>query len=1096
MKSVFGCVLAAALAGCCQIEECEPAIEAVPAVPCELPSPRECATAVGEPLVWDFTKGTPSGGKLRKSAILDSAGLRAADPTNMSLAAGFELDRLWTPPGAFLFETEIRIGKLGASGERPHEGILWDDLAITYVPKQTHRGFQLQLSGRNGMWTPILYAGFSNSTVSVRGPAAALEPGQETSLSFFFGANGCVVWEFAGKRKECELDSLGPLAPAKRYKPIIGDRAVSNYHPFSGTLRRVAITPCARDAVNIRLDGRKAFVRGETNAAVTVKLANAARTLSEALVTVEQFVETGRVRKMEHQVNGLAEGASAGFPCGIETRVHPGWHALRVTLCGKDGAGAEVKESRVFRLGIGPRAADRMTALMWGYAASDDTLADYGFTHGLKYTRPADPRAGAEYDSAVVAGVRILHSMRTEFPGGTPDPKYMRVNRNGTMPTHGSWGGKKANVPEVSNPAFIEAMKPLVAEDARMYGGHPGFAGVLAISEARDGTSPSFNTEHLRYKAETGRDVPPEISGKTMHWRTDLPKMKSRFPDGVVPADDPILAYYRWFWKGGDGWPGYSGSIAQEYHRHIARPDFFVFWDPAVRCPPIWGSGGAVDMLNQWVYAVPEPMNVAGPAEEILAMSAGRPGQMPAIMTQLICYRSQIAPTNKTVSPVPAWVKRRPLADFPTIPPDSLQEATWSMIAKPVQAIMYHGWGTIYETGTAKGYVYTNPESTERIKHLLKDVVAPLGPTLKRLGRSAPPVAVLESFTTCALGGPASWGWKAPSITFLQRARLDPRVMYEEAILRDGLDGVKVLYAPQCMFLTPQVVAKIKDFQAKGGTLVADEQLLKALTADVQVPVVSFSPPPASDHTEDVDAMEAAREGDAKTRLATMRAKATMMEQAQALRRDLAARYTPEADSSSPEIIVYSRRWNAARYVVAINDHRTFGDYVGPWGLTMEKGLPFKGEVSLADDENAVKAVYELSRGGAMEFSREGGRVKVPVAYDTNDGRLLAFLRERIASVKLDAPRKVRPGEAIRITFSALDESGCPVEALLPAEIRVFDAAGRELDGAGWVCLQGGVCTVDVLTNLDDAAGSYRIICKDRASGLTVERSVARKGVR
>ena len=216
----------------------------------------------------------------------------------------------------------------------------------------------------------------------------------------------------------------------------------------------------------------------------------------------------------------------------------------------------------------------------------------------------------------------------------------------------------------------------------------------------------------------------------------------------------------------------------------------------------------------------------------------------------------------------------------------------------------------------------------------------------------------------------------------------------------------------------------------------------------------------------------------------------SLMEQAQALRRDLAARYTPEADSSSPEVIVYSRRWNAARYVVAINDHRTFGDYVGPWGLTMEKGLPYEGEVSLADGDGAVKAVYELSRGGEVPFTREGGRVKVPVKYATNDGRLFAFLKTRIASVKVDAPTVVRAGDTLKVTFSALDEDGRPVAALLPAEIRLFDAAGREIDGAGWVCLQGGTCTVEFLTNLNDAAGGYRIVCRDRASGLTVERTV------
>ncbi len=1093
-KSVWVAVFSAAFAGCQEMEESVCEIEAMASVSCETPTPRECAQISGEARVWDFTKGVPSGGALRKGARIEAGGLFAVSPTNMSLASGFALDKHFTPSGAFLFEATFVTGKrLGGIGQPVCDALLWDDLAITYAPKHTHRGFQLALSGREGRWTPVLWAGFSNSTVNVRGPQVELAPGAPATLSFFFGANGRVVWEFNGKKLETTLACAGPLAPSVRYKPIIGDRAVSNFHPMDGMVQRVAITPCASERLSLFIDGRQAFRRGETGATVAVRVQNVTDVAVSGLtLEAEEFVEAGRAHHETLALGALAGGATTGCVCQVETRVRPGWQAFRVTVSGKDATGGEVKTSRVFRLGIGPKADDRMMALMWGYSASEATLAEYGFTHGLKYQKPGDARAGVLYDQAVVAGVGLFHSMSTEYPGGEPDPKYVRVNRDGSQPTHGGWGSKKKPVPEVSNPAFMEAMKPLIAEDGRLYGKYPGFSGVLAISEARDATKPSFNTEHLRYKKATGRDVPREVSGKVMDYRKGLAEMRKRFPDGVVPTDDPVLAYYRWFWKGGDGWPGYSGGIAQEYHRQISRPDFLVFWDPAVRCPPIWGSGGAVDVLNQWVYAVPEPMNVAGPAEEILAMAAGRPGQRPAIMTQLICYRSQIAPTNKTVSPEPVWVKRRPRADFPTIPPDTLQEATWSMIAKPVQAIMYHGWGTIYETGAATGYTYTNPASKERIKHLLKDVVAPLGPTLKRLGRATPAVAVLESFTTCALGGPASWGWKVPAVTFLQRARLDPRVVYEETILRDGLGDVKVLYAPQCLFLTPEVVAKIKAFQAAGGTLVADNQLLTALKADIEVPVVSFSPPPESDHTADVDAMEAAREGDAKTRKGTYLAKAKMNAQAEELRQKLAARYVPEADSSSPEIVVYSRRWNGVRYVFAINDHRTFGDYVGLWGLTMEKGLPFAGEVTLADD-GTTKAVYELSRGGAVAFTRQNGRIRVPVSYETNDGRLFAFLGERIASVTVEAPKRVRRGEAVRVTFSARNAAGKPVNALLPAEIRLFDASGCELDGAGWVSLQGGVCTVEIATNLDDPRGDYRLVCRDRASGLTAERTITQR---
>ena len=854
----------------------------------------------------------------------------------------------------------------------------------------------------------------------------------------------------------------------------------------SGVFAALAAAASAGDEVAVAIDGRAAFRRGEAPATIRLKVKNVSKgNVAAARAHVEQIAEEACVRRQDVALGDLSAGSETEVSCAVETRIRPGWHSLRVTVTGRRNAGGDLREVCDMRLGIGPRLSDRMTALMWGFHASPKVLADFGFSHGLVCNWTGESSDIQTYDEALVAGIGLAHSMRPELPSGKDGDAYMRRDRSGKAIDFG--GGSKGV--EVSNPELLEAIKPVVEKDVGLHGDHPAFVGALPCSEQRDLTAPSFNTEHLRYKKETGRDVPPEVELITIH-PEKLGEFKKRFPDGIVPKDDPVLSYYRWFWKGGDGWPAYTGGIAEMYHRKISRPDFFIFWDPAVRCPPIWGSGGAVDMINQWVYAIPEPMNVAGPAEEILAMSAGRPGQQSSIMTQLICYRSQMAPVDKKVSPEPEWVRRRPKARFPTIPPDVLQESTWSMIAKPVQAVMYHGWGTIYDMGSTIGYVYTNPESADRLKYLLKDVVAPLGPMLKRLGRAAPPVALLESFTTCALGGPYSRGWKAPSVTFLQRARLDPRVVYEDTILRDGLDGVKVLYAPQCLFLTPDVVAKIREFQANGGILVADAQLLSALKADIEVPVVSFDPPPASDHFEDVNAMEAARAGDDKTRAGTIRAKAKMVAQANDLRKRLAPRFTPEADSSSPEIVTYSRRWKGARYVFAINDHRTFGDYVGQWGLVMEKGLPLEGEVSLADGDGVVKAVYELSHGGEVPFTRDDGRVKVPVKYTTNDGRIFAFLETRIASVKVDAPDAVRKGDAVKVSLSVLDAAGRPVNALLPAEIRLYDAAGREIDGAGWVCLQGGTCTVEILTNINDAAGDYKLVCRDRGSGLTAERTI------
>ena len=152
-------------------------------------------------------------------------------------------------------------------------------------------------------------------------------------------------------------------------------------------------------------------------------------------------------------------------------------------------------------------------------------------------------------------------------------------------------------------------------------------------------------------------------------------------------------------------------------------------------------------------------------------------------------------------------------------------------------------------------------------------------------------------------------------------------------------------------------------------------------------------------------------------------------------------------------------------------------------------------------------AVYELSRGGEVAFSREGEDVKVPVKFDTNDGRMFVFLPASIAlvdvevggtrsrasfSVAEDCDPPVQRGDEITVTMTVRDGESNAVPALLPVEIRLYDASGREIDGGGWFCAEDGVARVAFQTNLDDADGDYRVVCKDRASGLTATRRIGK----
>ena len=109
MKRILAMALAA-VAGCCQVEDCgaAPSIERMPSVKYEPMTPQSCAKPCGEAKVWDFTKGLPAGGALRKGGRHSAEGLYAADANSNAVfqASGFLLNKRWTPSGAFLFEAD------------------------------------------------------------------------------------------------------------------------------------------------------------------------------------------------------------------------------------------------------------------------------------------------------------------------------------------------------------------------------------------------------------------------------------------------------------------------------------------------------------------------------------------------------------------------------------------------------------------------------------------------------------------------------------------------------------------------------------------------------------------------------------------------------------------------------------------------------------------------------------------------------------------------------------------------------------------------------------------------------------------------------
>ena len=549
---------------------------------------------------WDFTCGCPADLKPGKGARFIAGGLTAVNPDDSNLAAGCRMKKAFRLPEAFELTAEFTPSAALPPG-KSRVGHVWDDMYVNYAPKWRHAGLQLILQHRGDKWQPIAYFGRGDMTEVVSGPAVALQPGRSTKLVLLYDANRRVRLELAGVSLEGALTRAGAIT-CGFYGTTFGDRFGSSYHPLDVTLSRVSVKALPRESFTILpVSTRLAFVRGEANARIRLTAENFSDgTLSQVRGEMRELTAAGVcVKTASESLADLAAGAVCEFTFPVETRVRPGALQFEITLSAVSADGP-LKVRRSLAGAIGPAfLADRMPVLMWGFAAPTSVLADLGFTHGLLYGLgfTAPPRPGADLgvpirtlDDALANGIRLAKSIGVEFPTNRPESAYYVLARDGTPRMSSSI--RNQNVPEVANPDFAATAAKTARANCEVFGDHPAFCGVLPCSERRDHSYPSFNMQDELYRRATGRETPPEVDRRRVANKKDTLK---RFPDGVIDEKDPVYQYYRWFWKGGDGWPGYVSAIADAYRAGVGdRKDFFSFWDPAVRCPPL-GRGDVRD---------------------------------------------------------------------------------------------------------------------------------------------------------------------------------------------------------------------------------------------------------------------------------------------------------------------------------------------------------------------------------------------------------------------------------------------------------------------------------------------------------------------
>ena len=532
----------------------------------------------------------------------------------------------------------------------------------------------------------------------------------------------------------------------------------------------------------------------------------------------------------------------------------------------------------------------------------------------------------------------------------------------------------------------------------------PALVGVQTSSEVRDHARPSWTPEsRAACRKALGFDMLPDAGKTAPHYSRIAGFPVSR----LVPEDNKYLRYCLWYWREGDGWNRYQDDVAALYNERFGRP-LFSMYDPVVRTPPVWGSGGHDSIGAQWTYCNPQPCAPSFVISEQQAMARGMPGQKIWLSLQGISYRDRVAPLGKKQpADAPRWASDFPKARYITTPPDIMVEGYWTLFSRQTDGFGAYAWNSYFQKldsnpKTETGYACTNPKSFLAVSNLCVSVAVPLGPLFKAVPERKPEVAILESYAQCFFASRTSFGWGYVWGELATLANLQPYALWEEEIARDGIPAsLKVLLMPDCEVLTEKTFKAIRDFQRRGGVVVADANLVPGLMPDFLLPTGLLS--------------RGARSKKAKQDTKELR------RCARELRENLAWAYRPYGDSDNPDIFVHVRSWKDADYLFAINDKRDFGDYVGPWKMLPEKGLPSKGTVTL---RRTAGAVYDLVRHVTVPFTVKNGVTEIPVSYETNDGRLFLAVSRPLGKLAVS----VSGGE---VTVTSPD-----ADVMIPIEIR------------------------------------------------------------
>lgn len=822
---------------------------------------------------------------------------------------------------------------------------------------------------------------------------------------------------------------------------------------------------------------RPAFYRGEKfNLEVTCS--------NSTVRTIEAGILEVRLRDVlaaTAKVGMLASGKELTISLPISTTcVRIGDYSLRVELKAGSGVLATAAESLTVAKRPNP---ERLPVWLWAYGGPlGKFYQEHGFTVAGGPYLPYDPKNGDlrsqvqktkhDIDARLPTGMDISiipvgGLWKREFglmkPEG-PDTEYLGAGRDGDQ-YYNPFSPIVAKSQDDINSVFMDAFKDSP---------HVRFAFV---------DMEYVDDLWLDNRNERGIEQTKKMLGFT---KEEIGKPNFVAP-GVVADNDRLYLYHKYVYRHGNGVSLVLKRAADMVHKY--RPDVQFITDP-YRSTALLDMFPGVDIIETWTYTQPDPKLML--YVETMRAVCKPTNQIPFNLVTLLNYPGWLAPTK----------------DWMLMGPDTVKVTTWINLSRAPKIVGYYYSGSCNPEQSTPDEFRVPHATSDAIKELSDKVFKPYGPMIRNLVVEPRKIAVLSSQVSRLYGkSPTLVGYGNyeiyPFYSVMAMAHLQADVLFDEHIERYGLNDYKVLVLPKCDVLTKSVYDKILDFQKRGGLIIADQYLgpdfpgvikfdfdvtyRRKVTADAIANNKAYAE--WDDHLQPGSAELKTVAG-----VTAMDDQRIMESYAARLKKGLAGRVDPDVDCDAPTVLFNMLEKDGVKYLVIVNDRRTYDDRVGKYKGILGKIEPQTITVNLKKWQLRELYAYDMLEQKALPIKRTQTGPQFTVSLDELGGKIIALYPRKLEGLTIETSSTAKAGKPTSIRIHVTDRARKTLPGLQPLQVTLTDPKGNVNDLSDYYCAKNGLLELSFRPAMNDEVGRWSIAANDLTSGLKASNtfSVAR----